>query len=194
MTAPPANPPSPSAGAIAVYIHPGSTLASMVELGCESKFVAQREEFLQLAHDLAMHVAAADPRFISRDGISAEMYHRLERGFINEALAAGRSQELAETIAAGKVQKYCRDACLNEQPFIKDPNVTIENLLAVSGEKLGDKITVTRFTRFKVGEYPRRDDSPPPNADLAGVPEPKPVTPGSKHGGAHAQLPPDDER
>jgi elongation factor Ts len=187
MSTQPANSPSPLAGALATYVHPGSKIGVLVELTCQSEFVAQREEFLQLAHDLAMHVAASDPKFLSRENISPELYRRQQEIFVDEALRAGKLPELARTVAAGQMEKFCRENCLLEQPFIKDPQISITELLDLAGQNLAESIFLHRFVRFKIGEDPVYGSDPIAGADDAGVPAPTPTSPRPLRGSAGAE-------
>ena len=139
-------------GLIGSYIHAGGKIGVIVEVNCESDFVARTEEFQRLCHDLAMHVAALDPRFVRREEATPEILAR-ERGIYREqALATGKPDPVIEKIVAGKMEKFYEETCLYEQRFIKDESVTVKELINQMIAKLGENITVRRFVRLKVGE------------------------------------------
>ncbi|HUY15317.1 MAG TPA: translation elongation factor Ts [Terriglobia bacterium] len=144
-------------GIVGSYIHPGAKIAVMVELNCESDFVARNGEFQALAHDLAMQVCATDPRYVRKEEVPAEMLQR-ERDILREqALASGKPEAMVERIVDGRLDKYYEDTCLYEQHFIKDAtgNSTVRELINSKIAKFGENISVRRFARFKVGEADR---------------------------------------
>jgi elongation factor Ts len=143
-----------SEGVVGSYLHPGAQLAVIVEVNCESDFVARTEEFRELAHDLAMQICATDPRFVRKEDVAPDVLER-ERGILREqAAASGKPAAVIERMVEGRVEKFFEDACLYEQHFIKDSggNLTIRELINSKIAKFGENITVRRFARFKVGE------------------------------------------
>lgn len=138
-------------GLIGSYVHPGSKVASLVEVNCETDFVARTEEFQQLARDLAMHVTASRPQYISREDVPADVIAK-EREVYREQMAnSGKPADVIERIVDGKLEKWYEEVCLLEQPFIKDPQITIKDLLTSRIASLGENIKVRRFCRFEVG-------------------------------------------
>jgi elongation factor Ts len=143
-----------SEGVVGSYIHAGGKMGVLVEVNCESDFVARNEEFQQLVHDLAMQICATDPRFIRKEDVTAEVLER-ERGILKEqAAATGKPESVLDRIVEGRLGKFYEDNCLYEQHFIKDTTgaMTIGELIASKIAKFGENITVRRFARFKVGE------------------------------------------
>ena len=139
-------------GLIASYIHPGSQLGVLVEVNCESDFVARTEEFQQLVHDIAMQVAAADPQFIRREDVTEDVLAKERDIQKARALAEGKPEKIADKIVEGRMSKFYEEICLLDQPFIKENTLTIGQLIATKIAKTGENITVARFTRFKLGE------------------------------------------
>ena len=139
-------------GVIGSYIHAGGKIGVLVELNCETDFVARTQEFQQLAHDLAMHVAATDPRFLSKEEVTSEILEKEKEIYRAQALASGKPEKVVERIVEGKMEKYYEEVCLLEQHFIKDPGQTVHQVVASCIGKLGENITVRRFVRFKVGD------------------------------------------
>ena len=139
-------------GLIGAYIHAGGRLGVMVEVNCESDFVARTEDFQQLVHDIAMHVAATDPRFLRKEDVSAEALAEEKEVQRARALAEGKPEKIVDKIVEGRLAKFYEEVCLLEQPFVKDNTMTVSQLVASKIAKLGENITVRRFTRFKVGE------------------------------------------
>ena len=139
-------------GLIASYIHPGSQLGVLVEVNCESDFVARTEEFQQLVHDVAMQVAAADPQFIRREDVTEDVLAKERDIQKARALAEGKPEKIADKIVEGRMSKFYEEICLLDQPFIKENTLTIGQLIATKIAKTGENITVARFTRFKLGE------------------------------------------
>ena len=139
-------------GLIASYIHPGSQLGVLVEVNCESDFVARTEEFQQLVHDIAMQIAAADPQFIRREDVTEDVLAKERDIQKARALAEGKPEKIADKIVEGRMSKFYEEICLLDQPFIKENTLTIGQLIATKIAKTGENITVARFTRFKLGE------------------------------------------
>jgi elongation factor Ts len=124
----------------------------MVEVNCESDFVARTEDFQELVHDVAMQVAALDPRFIRREDVTPAILDKEREIQRDRAIAEGKPQQIAEKIAEGRMNKFFEEVCLYEQPFIKDGTTTIGQIVATKIAKTGENITVSRFVRFKVGD------------------------------------------
>jgi elongation factor Ts len=143
-----------SEGLIGTYVHPGSKIAVMVELNCESDFVARNQEFQELAHDIAMHICATDPQFIRKEDVTPEILEREKAILREQALASGKPAAVIEQMIEGRLGKFYEENCLYEQHFIKDASAsqTIRELIMSKIAKFGENITVRRFARFKVGE------------------------------------------
>jgi elongation factor Ts len=138
-------------GAVGTYIHAGGKIGVLVELDCESDFVARTDDFQELLRDVAMHIAAADPRFVGRDEVTAADIEREKDVYRAQAAATGKPVAVIEKILEGKLAKFYEEFCLLDQPFIKDQTQTIAQIVAAKVAKLGENITVRRFARFKVG-------------------------------------------
>jgi elongation factor Ts len=138
-------------GVISTYIHPGSQLGVMIEVNCESDFVARTEDFQELVKDIAMQIAASDPSFIRREEVTQAALDQEKDIQRARALAEGKPEKMVEKIVEGRMNKYYEEFCLYEQPFIKDNTVTIQDLIKSKIAKLGEKIAVARFVRYKVG-------------------------------------------
>jgi elongation factor Ts len=141
-----------SEGSVASYIHAGGKIGVLVEVNCESDFVARTEDFKELVHDVAMHIAATDPKYIRKEDVTAEDYEREKDIYRDQAAKTGKPPQVVEKIVEGKMSKFYEEVCLLEQPFIKDQTVSIGQLIAQKVGKLGENIAVRRFARFKVGE------------------------------------------
>jgi elongation factor Ts len=148
-------------GLIASYIHPGSQLGVLVEVNCESDFVARTDEFQGLVHDLAMQIAAADPQFIRREDVTPALLERERRIERERTLAEKKPEKVVEKIVEGRLAKFYEAVCLYDQPFIKEPTLTVQQLIATKIAKIGENISVSRFVRFKLGEgSPSADEQP----------------------------------
>jgi len=141
-----------SEGSVAQYIHAGGKIGVLVEVNCESDFVARTEDFKELVHDIAMHIAASDPKFVRKEDVTAEDFAREKEVYLAQAMASGKPANIAEKMVSGKMEKFYSEVCLYEQPFIKDQTVSISQLIATKIGKLGENISVRRFARFKVGD------------------------------------------
>ncbi|HEY4901578.1 MAG TPA: translation elongation factor Ts [Terriglobales bacterium] len=141
-----------SEGSVASYIHAGGKIGVLVEVNCESDFVARTEDFQQLVHDIAMHIAATDPKFVRKEDVTAEAFEKEKDIYRAQAAATGKPAQVVEKIVEGKMGKFYEEVCLLEQPFIKDQTVTVHQLVANVVGKLGENISVKRFARFKVGD------------------------------------------
>ena len=138
-------------GLVGTYIHAGGKIGVLVELNCESDFVARTADFQELLKEIAMHVAASDPRYVKREDVTEADLAREKDIYRAQALATGKPENMVDRIVEGKMGKFYEEVCLLEQPFIKDQAVTIKELIAQKVAKLGENITVRRFARFKVG-------------------------------------------
>lgn len=141
-------------GLIGSYIHAGGKIGVIIEVNCESDFVARNAEFQQLVHDLAMQVCATDPRFVRREDVTPEILEREREVLRAQTAGSGKPADVVERIVEGKLRKFYEENCLYEQHFIKDGtgNVTVSELIASRIAKFGENIVVRRFSRFKVGE------------------------------------------
>ena len=139
-------------GVIGAYLSADSKFASLVEVNCESDFVARTDDFKTLVHDIAMHIAATDPRYIRKEDVSADAFEKEKDIYRAQAAQTGKPAPVIEKIVAGKMGKFYEEVCLYEQPFIKDQTMTVHQLIATVVGKLGENISVRRFARFKVGD------------------------------------------
>lgn len=136
------------AGAIGVYLHNGNTVAGVVVLACETDFVAKNEEFANLAKELAMHVAAMAPQYLTKEDVSEEDVAAAKEVFKEEV--ADKPAEMQEKIMQGKIDSYLKDKVLTDQAFIKDPSKTIKDMISEATQKFGERVEITRFERFSV--------------------------------------------
>jgi len=139
-------------GIVGSYIHPGSQVGVLVEVNCESDFVARTDDFHALVKDLAMQIAAADPQFIRKEDVTAELLAKerdIQRG---RALQEGKPEKMVDKIVDGRMQKFYEEVCLYEQPYIRENSTTVSDLIKSVIAKVGENISVSRFVRFKVGE------------------------------------------
>ena len=141
-----------SEGSVASYIHAGGKIGVLVEVNCESDFVARTDDFKQLVHDVAMHIAATDPRYIRKEDVTPEAFEKEKDIYRAQAAQTGKPAPVIEKIVEGKMGKFYEEVCLYEQPFIKDQTVSIHQLIATKIGKLGENISVKRYARFKVGD------------------------------------------
>jgi elongation factor Ts len=141
-----------SEGAVESYIHAGGKIGVLVEVNCESDFVARTDDFKELIHDIAMHIAASDPKFVRREDVTPEAFEREKDIYRAQASATGKPPQVIEKIVEGKMVKFYEEVCLLEQPFIKDQTINISQLIATKIGKLAENISVRRFARFKVGD------------------------------------------
>jgi len=139
-------------GSIVSYIHPGSKLGVLVELNCETDFVAKTDDFLQLGRDVAMHVAAANPISVNPDDISEDILSREKEIYLDQAKSSNKPDNIIEKMVEGRVQKFYKENVLLEQVFVKDPNKTIKDIITDTIGKLGENIVVSRFQRFQLGD------------------------------------------
>ena len=139
-------------GSVGSYIHAGNKLGVLVEVNCETDFVARTDDFQQLVHDIAMHVAAADPRFISKDEVTGEAVEREKAIQRERALAEGKPEKIVDKIVEGRMGKFYEETCLLDQPFVKDNSTTVGEMITAQIAKMGENIAISRMARFKVGE------------------------------------------
>lgn len=139
-------------GVVESYIHPGGRIGVLIEVNCETDFVAMNEAFKQLARDLAMQVAAARPLYVSREDVPESVLEEERRILRAAALNEGKPEHIVDKIVTGRIEKYLEEVCLVEQPFIKDPDKKVGDLIQEQIATLGENITVRRFARFERGE------------------------------------------
>ena len=139
-------------GVVGSYIHAGGKIGVLVEVNCETDFVAMNEGFQALVKDIAMHIAASDPRFVRREEVSGDVLERERAIYSEQAAASGKPAAVVAKIVEGKLEKFYAEACLLEQPFVKNPDVTVGRMVTDAVAKIGENIQVRRFVRFKLGE------------------------------------------
>ena len=137
-------------GSVGTYIHAGNKLGVMVELNCETDFVANTPDFQELIRDIAMHIAAAKPRFATREEVTQETLDKEKEIFAHQARESGKPGNIIEKIVSGKMEKFYEENCVLEQPFIKDTNITVQELIKQKIALLGENINIGRFVRFEV--------------------------------------------
>ena len=141
-------------GLIGTYIHAGGQLGVMVEVNCESDFVARTDDFKELVHDVAMHIAAADPRYLRREDVPEAVLDQEKEIARDRALAEGKPEKVLDRIIEGRIAKFYEETCLMDQLFVKEGTLTIDQLVKTKIAKLGENIAIPRFVRFKVGDAP----------------------------------------
>lgn len=139
-------------GVVSSYIHAGSKIGVLVEINCETDFVARNDEFQAFVKDVALQIAAANPAYVQRDDVPAEQIEREKAVYLGQAKEMGKPEAAWEKIIQGKLEKYFQEQCLLEQSFIKDPNITIKEILTQKIAKLGENISIARFTRYQLGQ------------------------------------------
>ena len=139
-------------GVVSSYIHAGSKIGVLVEINCETDFVARNEEFQSLVKDVALQVAAANPLYVQREHVPADLIEREKSVYLGQAKEMGKPEATWEKIVQGKLEKFYQEQCLLEQSFIKDPNITIKEILTQKIAKLGENISIARFTRYQLGQ------------------------------------------
>jgi len=149
-------------GLVGSYIHAGGKIGVLVEINCESDFVARTDAFKQLCHDVAMHIAALDPRYVRREEVTSDMLDKEREIYAAQARATGKPEPVIEKIVNGKMEKFYEENCLYEQHYIKDESLTIGEMVKQAIAKLGENIVIKRFARFKVGEVPSSSASSEP--------------------------------
>ena len=141
-----------SEGVVISYIHGKGRIGVLVEVNCETDFVGNTDEFRQLAYDVAMQVAASNPDYISREDVPAEILEKEKEILAAQALEEGKPEKVVAKMVEGRIEKFYKEHCLLEQPFIKDPDKTVQQLIHESISKIGENISVRRFTRYELGE------------------------------------------
>ncbi|HYW47595.1 MAG TPA: translation elongation factor Ts [Bryobacteraceae bacterium] len=139
-------------GLIGSYIHAGGQLGVLVEINCESDFVARTGEFKELVHDIAMHIAAADPKYLRREDVPDDVLNKEKEIARDRAVMEGKPEKILDRIVEGRVSKFYEEVCLLDQPFVKEATLTIDQLVKTKIAKLKENIGIARFTRFKVGD------------------------------------------
>jgi elongation factor Ts len=141
-----------SEGRIGSYVHAGGKIGVMVEINCETDFVAKTDDFQAFAKDIAMHIAASNPLFIRREEVTPDILERERAIYRAQARETGKPEKIIDKIIDGKLEKFYGEVCLLEQPFVKDPDLSVQDLLNGLIGKLGEKVEIRRFNRFQVGE------------------------------------------
>lgn len=144
-------------GAVGAYVHPGGKIGVLLEINCETDFVARTPEFQALLKDVAMQVAAASPRYVRREEVSAEEFEKEKVIYRQQALESGKPEKVVDKIVEGKMEKFYSDVCLMEQAFIKDPDKKVADVINEAVARLGEKIQVRRFSRYHLGEGVSKD-------------------------------------
>jgi elongation factor Ts len=139
-------------GLVSAYVHPGSRVGVLVEVNCETDFVAKTEDFKNFVHDIALQIAASRPEYISRDDLPAEVIAREKEILRAQALHEGKPEKVVEKMVEGRIEKFFKETCLLEQPFIKNPDVTVKDLLHEIIGRIGENIVIRRFVRYELGE------------------------------------------
>ena len=151
-------------GVIGSYIHAGAQIGVLIEVNCESDFVARTDDFQSLVHDLSMQIAAADPQFVRREEVTEAALAKERDIARSRAIADGKPEKILDKIVEGRLAKYYEEVCLLEQPFIKENTISIGELIKSKIAKLGENISVARFVRFKVGDTGAAEETPAENA------------------------------
>lgn len=143
---------SMSEGTIQSYIHMGGKLATLVEVNCETDFVAKNEDFIAFARNIAMHITASSPVGLTPEDVPEETLSQERKIYRAQALETGKPEKIIDKIVEGKLSKYFKENCLMNQPYVRDPDITIADLLNEMIAKIGENITIRRFVRFQIGE------------------------------------------
>jgi elongation factor Ts len=139
-------------GVVEVYEHPGKRVGVMLELNCETDFVARNEQFLELAHDLVLHIAAMNPQYLNVEDVPSEELDRETSVLRAQALAEGKPEEIVDKIVAGRIKKFYSEFCLLEQPYVRDDKQTIQDLITNAISVTGENVRIRRFIRYELGE------------------------------------------
>ncbi len=145
-------------GLISSYIHPGGKIGVLVDIDCETDFVARTEDFQNLAKEIAMHIAAMNPIAISREDVPPQLIEKEKEILRTEASSSGKPEKVVDKIVEGRLEKFFAEQCLLEQAYIKNPDITVKDLIFGAIAKIGENITVRRFTRYQVGEILGEED------------------------------------
>lgn len=147
-------------GVVASYIHAGGKIGVLVEVNCETDFVARTDQFGELVKDIAMHIAAAEPRYVGREEVTSDDIEKEREILREQALASGKPAAVVDKIVEGRISKFYSEVCLLEQPFVKDPDTTVGDLITAKIAKIGENIKVRRFVRYRLGEgLQKREDN-----------------------------------
>jgi elongation factor Ts len=141
-----------SEGSIVSYIHTGGKIGAMVEVNCETDFVANTKEFQEFAKDIAMQITATNPLYVKREDVAQDVVEKEKEIYKKQALESGKPEKILDKIAEGKLEKFYQEICLVEQSFIKNPDITVKELMEELVVKMGEKILINRFMRFQLGE------------------------------------------
>lgn len=147
-----------SEGVVDSYIHAGGRIGVLVEVNCETDFVAKTEEFKNLVHDIAMQIAAANPEYVKREDVPEDVVAREREVLKAQALEEGKPEKVIEKMIEGRMEKFFKEKCLLEQPFIKDPDKTVQELVHEHIAKIGENINIRRFVRYEVGEGIQKEE------------------------------------
>lgn len=147
-------------GTVASYIHGGGRVGVLVEINCETDFVAKTDQFQELAKDVAMHIAASKPEFVSREEVPTEVVEKEKQILRAQALNEGKPENIVDKMVVGRVEKFYKEVCLLEQPFVKNPDQSVEQMVQEKIAKIGENISIRRFVRYEMGEglQKRQDD------------------------------------
>ncbi len=149
-----------SEGIVSAYIHMGGKIGVLVEINCETDFVAKTEAFQQIGHDIALQIAAASPKYVKIEEVPAEELEKEKEILRNQALNEGKPAQIIEKMVEGRVKKFYQDVCLMEQAFVKDPNMTVAQYINEKTLQIGEKISIRRFARYEMGEgLEKRNDN-----------------------------------
>jgi elongation factor Ts len=174
-------------GLIGSYIHAGGQLGVMVEVNCESDFVARTDDFKELVHDVAMHIAAADPKYLRREDVPPSVLEKEKEIARDRARNEGKPEKVLDRIVEGRLTKFYEEVCLLEQPFVKEATLTIEQLVKTKIAKLGENISIARFTRFKVGDVAAVEAAASESSDGESAAPVAPVSPAAGGGSTAVQ-------
>jgi elongation factor Ts len=139
-------------GIVDAYIHMGGRIGVLVEVNCETDFVAKTDNFKGLVHDIAMHIAAANPQYVQREEVPTEALDKEKEVLRAQALNEGKPEKIVDKMVEGRIEKYYKEVCLMEQPYVKDPDKSIKDLIGEATASIGEKISIRRFVRFERGE------------------------------------------
>ena len=147
-------------GIVTSYIHMGGKIGVLVEINCETDFVAKTDEFQQIGHDIALQIAAASPKYVRVEEVPAEVLEKEKEIFMNQSLNEGKTAQIAEKMVQGRIKKFYQEVCLLEQAFVKDPSKTIAEYITEKTSQIGEKISIRRFVRYEMGEgLEKRNDN-----------------------------------
>lgn len=147
-------------GIVTSYIHMGGKIGVLVEINCETDFVAKTDEFQQIGHDIALQIAAASPKYVRVEEVPAQVLEKEKEIFMNQSLNEGKPAQIAEKMVQGRIKKFYQEVCLLEQAFVKDPSKTIAEYITEKTSQIGEKISIRRFVRYEMGEgLEKRNDN-----------------------------------